>query len=107
MFIAIADTNLTDLFKNCDHAIERWTDFYTTTDDPIFMGMTFESVCESIKRYYQVLDDEGCPDYTIYEISDGSWTVAGERTIAIDIERHDDENVAPNPQRNEFYHRKG
>lgn len=89
MFIAIADTDHTRLLSNCDHAIENWTNFYTTTDDPIFIGMTFERVCESIKRYYQVLDDDGCPDYAIYEINGGSWTVAGERTITLDIERHD------------------
>lgn len=90
MFIAIADTDHRNLLNNCDYAIERYTEFYTTTTDaPIFMGMTFERVCESIKRYYQVLDEDGCPDYAIYEINGGSWTVAEERTITLDIERHD------------------
>lgn len=87
MFIAIADFDHTNLLDNCD--VERWDGFYTEMECPIFMGMTFERVCESIKRYYQTLDDDGCPDYAIYEINSGSWTVAGERTIAIDIERHD------------------
>lgn len=87
MFIAIAATDHSNLLDNCD--VECWNGYWTETDNPIFMGMTFARVCESIKNYYRALDDDVCPDYAIYEVNSGSWTVEGARAVTLDIILHD------------------
>ena len=87
MFIAIANADHDKMLDNCD--IEVWEEYWTETENPIFMAMTFERACGAIKQYYRALGEDVCPNYTIYEISDGSWTVEGGRTITLDITRHD------------------
>ena len=87
MFIAIANADHDQMLDNCD--IEVWNEYWTETENPVFMAMTFKRACEAIKQYYQAIGDDSYPDYTIYEINSGSWTMKGTRTIAIDIERHD------------------
>lgn len=87
MFIAIANTDHDQMLNNCD--IAHWRDYYTEMDNPVFMAMTFERACEAIKQYYRALDDDIFPDYTIYEISGGSWTVEGACAINLDITRCD------------------
>lgn len=87
MFIAIANVDHNQMLDNCN--IGHWEEYYTEMENPIFIAMTFESTCATIKQYYRTLDNDICPDYTIYEISDGSWTVEGARAITLDITRHD------------------
>lgn len=87
MFIAIANVDHDQMLGNCD--VEHWEGYYTEMENPIFIAMTFERACAAIKQYYRTLDNDICPDYTIYEISGGSWTVEGARAITLDITRHD------------------
>lgn len=87
MFIAISDIDHDSILNNCD--IERLDYYNYEMENPIFMAMTFERVCECIGRCYHLLDDDFCPDYIIYEINGGSWTVKGARTISINVDRND------------------
>ena len=87
MFIAISNDDHDQMLDNCD--VECWRDYWTDTDNPVFIAMTFSGACEAIKQYYRALDDDVCPDYTIYEMSGGSWTVEGARAISLDITRCD------------------
>lgn len=87
MFIAISDVDHEVMLKNCD--MEHWNGYFYDMENPVFIAMTFERACECISRYYYSLEYDGCPDYIIYEINGGSWTVKGKHTITIDVDRHD------------------
>lgn len=89
MFIAISDVDHEVMLNNCD--MVRWNDYFYEMENPVFIAMTFERACECISRYYYSLDngDDSCPDYAIYEINGGSWTVKGKHTVIIDVDRHD------------------
>ena len=87
MFIAIADTELETMLDNCK--MEGSNDYFYAAENPIFLAMTFDRACECVSRYYFTLDDDMYPEYTIYEINGGSWTVKGKRSVTIDVDRHD------------------
>lgn len=90
MFIAISDVDHEVMLDNCD--VERWNYYHgCEMENPVFMAMTFEQACECISRYYYSLDsgDDSYPDYAIYEINDGSWTVKCKHTVTINVDRHD------------------
>ena len=87
MFIAIANADHDQMLDNCD--IEHWSEYWTETENPVFMAMTFERACEAIKQYYRALGEDVYPNYTIYEINSGSWTMEGTRTLTVDITRND------------------
>lgn len=89
MFIAISDVDLEVMTGNCDVNTERSVYYNYEMENPIFMAMTFEQVCECISRYYYSLEYDTYPDYAIYEINGGPWTVKGARTISINVDRHD------------------
>lgn len=91
MFIVISDADHDIMLDNCnmERNMERWDEYDYATENPIFLAMTFERACECVSRYYYMLDDDMCPEYTIYEINEGSWTVKGKRSITIDVDRHD------------------
>lgn len=89
MFIAIAHTDHSPLFDNCDAANESYGDFYTMTDNPVFIASSFEKVCASIARYYKSFDEDECPGYNVYPLGESWWKVKGTHTVTMNVERRD------------------
>lgn len=70
MFIAIATDDFGNTFPRNNEG-EEWHDYTTTTDYPIFTGMTVEETRELLERYIRVSFDAGddtIPEYEICEI---------------------------------------